>query len=1375
MSDDESLILEDLNSLASGGETGLPQFTRARIYDPEKYGLEGDGRLHVLAEYHGDEREDGVFSALMAENMKFRGQAVDWNPISIERTGTIEQYLEHLGGIQKEAEEKTMDEKTGRRVKSAEDFMKIYNSLREAEESAAWRMTEQAARAALGAFGDSAVLAKDGKFAAVSSGQEPEEADWLTKEDFVRAAERKYERWSEDGELSEGETANLAVIKWFRGGFSFPMYETLEAYASEDNFKKLEEHFPEITREQADIISNAMPNVSVNVYANKLGVFVEDVTDGEPDLNNVDLPTLAEYALGDTSLSTEEQDILWSLVPNVSHGKAEEKTMEEKASRRGTIRLDDETKEFYRSAGDQAEADRLEQKAYRAYQYEWLNNNGISLDDIAEKIDDAMRQYRYDTAGEEISASEAMGQVIDECGIDGTMFASFEEFKDNELRNEEAARHYMDRDFKRYAELTGMGSAGKAADVYRQNAEDYIRKMGPDEQESARDALRSIKAQPLDVYFASGDDAKMNAYLVSRTDSGSYTTHLINENGLNWGHYDIATKWAAQKQAMTRAAGTDLGSINLIEVERDERRAPENSRDEVIAQVTWTRQDIVNAIENEKGPGYEVTDKDIESALDELSPKYMEEKMIETGWDFISEAVTSSLSQDKSIPLHDVFVADKERKVAMSFHPEYVFNEKTGEDDLPNVGITVENTISGLRSSMDKVIPAPYLSEFQQENGGGFFVRNIAAKEGITSEKIEGISADEFQKIHEKRELMPSPEKQPPVERLLRQTQAVLFRKGIEGRAGDTDEIFRSAQSILKTFTKEEKEAARTFFKNFGDIERTKSANEVTALAHFIASSDPAEVMKKYPSPGKETKNTGKENSEQALFDIYEDIAVNSTDSLEAFGWMDKSVKQPFAEDLFQKLGTALNMRTDIDHEKLLALQKAEDDRVSFSESEDAADKAPDEKELEGLYKAARAVEVAVAGKHSLILEGKDSKGRDALAERLARYLTPDITAEERESVERIYSLAGLQSPAPSVPIRKPVPDSQLDRMLGGGPRLMPGEAELAHNGILLVKGVEQFRSTTLHALRLLLMSGTVTLARAGRETVYPCRAQLMLTMRPSPDGNFGSRSMVTIDTPGAVERFREKVAEPLLGRIEVREYFEKDTRDKKIFVPSEARKHVRRAYEIQRRRGIFNRDLDDAGISRYCKLGKECADFLKETAGKSGLSRREAASMLRVSLTIANMDGREQIQLMDLTEAYNLSLPATEKYRAFPSPVATPEMRRHLMDSRREERMCMDLAGLCVARHLADKSGDDGRMREAADNSADYLSKHAREIRKAGADKICAAVKDRLALQDFDTDLIGSNISAADERGFVAEALREDIDNIPRKAGRKRGEEISR
>lgn len=388
------------------------------------------------------------------------------------------------------------------------------------------------------------------------------------------------------------------------------------------------------------------------------------------------------------------------------------------------------------------------------------------------------------------------------------------------------------------------------------------------------------------------------------------------------------------------------------------------------------------------------------------------------------------------------------------------------------------------------------------------------------------------------------------------------------------------------------------------------------------------------------------ENIEQLYVDLYEKLSKNSNESEDAFGWMNDFVKRNLTDDLFKKLGTVLNLNTDINVAKINAMLKENDNAVSFNERESIVNSVQDKETFEGLYKVARAVEVVVAGKHNLIIEGKDSKERDSFTENLALYLTPNITPEEQKTVNQIYSTEGLSSREPSVPFRKPTPDIYVEKMIGGGPRLMPGECSLAHNGILFLEKAEQFRVSITSIIRVPLETGNILLSRAGRSTQFPCKFQVISTMRPSPDGNYGSKYDTCTDHKSVIETFRKKIEFSLMNKMEIREFFEKDENDKRIFNPYDARKKNRTAYEIQRKRGIFNRDLKTEDISKYCKLDEKCADFFKNNVSKDEFSQKEATNILKVSLTLANMEGREQIQLQDLNEAYNLSLLAVEKHR---------------------------------------------------------------------------------------------------------------------------------
>lgn len=516
-------------------------------------------------------------------------------------------------------------------------------------------------------------------------------------------------------------------------------------------------------------------------------------------------------------------------------------------------------------------------------------------------------------------------------------------------------------------------------------------------------------------------------------------------------------------------------------------------------------------------------------------------------------------------------------------------------------------------------------------------------------------------------------------------------------------------------------------------------------------------IEEKYYKGGydSEERKFGKENSEQALFDLYEDLSSNSTESLEAFGWMDKSVKNSFAEDLFEKLGTALHMRTDIDYEKLEALRKNAENSVSFNERESVVEAAEDRKAYAGLFKTARAIEVAVAGKHNIMLEGA-SEDKNRLIEKLVPYLTPDITEEEAEASRRISSINGTGQGDLTAPFREPPKAAYLERIAGGGVDCVPGEVSLAHNGVLFIKNANDFRTTNLQMLRLPLVNRNIVLARAGRSTEYPAHFQLVLTAGSSPDGSYGSRNKICLDSPSDIQDYRLKVNGPLGDRIEIKEFVEKDQNDIRVFKPEEARKRVAEAYRIQRKRGIFNRDLSPADISKYCALDKESAEFFKKTVTTDEFSRRAAANILKVSLTLANMEGRENIMARDIAEAHNLILPAPEKYREVVRVVNNaPEYSAEA----KNRRLAMDLAGLCAARHLAAKK-DEG-YKQASENVSNFIKEHSKELKKFGVNGLCDMVNTRVALQDRDTDLVGLGETALRERHFLRESLEKDLKNI--------------
>lgn len=315
---------------------------------------------------------------------------------------------------------------------------------------------------------------------------------------------------------------------------------------------------------------------------------------------------------------------------------------------------------------------------------------------------------------------------------------------------------------------------------------------------------------------------------------------------------------------------------------------------------------------------------------------------------------------------------------------------------------------------------------------------------------------------------------------------------------------------------------------------------------------------------------------------------------------------------------------------------------ITFNEDKEIIENASGG--FQGLYPTAHAVEVAVAGKHNLLLQGAPGSGKSVAIHYLVPALTPELTDKEVDSQKKIKSLAGLINPNilndKTAPFRMPYQTASLEGMYGGGPNLRPGEISLAHNGILFLDEAAEFRSSVLQMLRVPLEIKHITLARAGRSTVFPAKFQLMMTSNPCPCGNFGCNGKLCLDSKKSVEMYNRKFSGPLLDRIEIRHYVEKNENDKRIFNLEASKERISKAYKIQRERGVFNADLTPVDISKYCELNDSCKKFFEKTVEENTLTKRETINMLKVSLTLANMEGREKIQLKDLKEAYKLALP---------------------------------------------------------------------------------------------------------------------------------------
>lgn len=300
--------------------------------------------------------------------------------------------------------------------------------------------------------------------------------------------------------------------------------------------------------------------------------------------------------------------------------------------------------------------------------------------------------------------------------------------------------------------------------------------------------------------------------------------------------------------------------------------------------------------------------------------------------------------------------------------------------------------------------------------------------------------------------------------------------------------------------------------------------------------------------------------------------------------------------------------------------------------------------ELKGQYKLVRALQIAAAGGHNMIALGAPGCGKTMAIQKFPS-ITPLLTLEEAQSVTRIWSLAGLIKPSEPLiripPFRIPHQTASLEGICGGGPNCRPGEISLAHNGILFLDEAAEFRSSILQMLRVPLESGSITLSRAGRSTVYPAQFQLLMAVNPCPCGNYGSKTKLCLCSAKSVDLYWKKISAPLLDRVDLRVFVENNCNDSEIELrpglqtTEEIREGVARAIKIQReRQKKKNAKLIPQEILAFCGISEESQQVLDKAIARYGFSPRAIASCLKVARTIADIDGREKIEVQDVREA---------------------------------------------------------------------------------------------------------------------------------------------